>query len=716
MPSKKAILITGWTWYIGSHAVVAFEQAWYQTVIIDNLVNSSKDTLLGIEKILWYIPPFYECDIRDIKALEAIFQKHDFDAVIHFAGLKAVWWSCNDISLYHDNNIHGSTILFQVMQEYWVKNIIFSSSATVYAPTNIPPFHEEMQIAPTNPYATSKISVEYLLRDYVRHSAWNVIVLRYFNPIWAHSSGHIWEFPLWIPNNLMPYIMDVALWKRENISVFWNTYPTPDGTCIRDYIDIWDLIDAHILAYQKNEEGFHIFNVWTGKWVSVLEMIQTTKKALNRDIPYTIISPRSGDLSITYADNSKIVNQLGWIPRVPLEESIQNAYHYIKNKTLYQSTVKKPSVIHFSTYFLPHIWGTEHYVSGWINEYIQNWWEVAVVTFPYKNQELSHNKQPSSGYEVLYLPSLEPIEGFPIPNIFSFTFWKQIKRIKNINPDIIHTHTRFFLISLIGGMVARNIGAKWIHIEHSADTLFARTKILTFFGTIYDTLIGSFLLKKAKHIVAVNSACEKSLRDRFWVSNISVIYKWITPIKRTKEPSRSEISIAYVGWLRKIKRVHLLLEAFALISQKQEQYLYPVKLVIIGDWPELSSLKSTARELGIEKNTTFLWRVSHEKLLSEYYQQFHIFVNPSVQIGIPTTVLEAITAWNFVITAQTIGIRELLRYIPVVRVAPESTSALLWALDQLLRHPEDLFTPKSSHLFEWKTTVGMFLELYSRRE
>ncbi len=326
---KKILLITGWTWYIGSHAVVAFEQVGYKTVILDNLSHSSKDVLIGIEKILGYTPDFYQCDLRDRLWVENIFSKYSFDGVIHFAWLKAVWESCTDIALYHENNIYGSMILFEIMQKFSVKNIVFSSSATVYRGDNISPLTEDMPLGATNPYGTTKLVIEKLLEDYVSHAHWSVMNLRYFNPIGAHPSGHIWELPQGIPNNLLPYILEVALGIRKKVSIYGDDYDTLDGTGVRDYIDINDLIDVHVKSYEKLTSWFFSYNVWTGNWVSVLEMIEVVKKISRKAIPYEIVPRRSWDLPCVIASSDKAIRELSWNPERSLSDSIESSWKFI---------------------------------------------------------------------------------------------------------------------------------------------------------------------------------------------------------------------------------------------------------------------------------------------------------------------------------------------------------------------------------------------------
>jgi len=259
---KKNILITGWTGYIGSHWVVAFEQAGYKTVIVDNLVNSTLDALDWIEKILGYRPDFFDIDLRDKDKLEEVFKKYDFDWVIHFAGLKAVWESCEKPLKYFDNNIVWSIKLFECMEKYSVKNIIFSSSATVYKSPFLISHHGREETTrwfnesdvtwnTTNPYWTTKFLLEQILIDLSKFSGFNVINLRYFNPVWAHKSWFLWEDPEWIPNNLLPFIMKVASWELDELKVFGDDYETIDGTWVRDYIDVVDLIDGHLKSYEK---------------------------------------------------------------------------------------------------------------------------------------------------------------------------------------------------------------------------------------------------------------------------------------------------------------------------------------------------------------------------------------------------------------------------------------------------------------------------------
>lgn len=329
---KKIILITGGAGYIGSHAVIAFEQAGYKTVIIDNFANSSRENLDGIAKNLGYEVDFFECDIADRDTLKKIFEKYQFDGVLHFAGLKAVWESTQKPFEYYKNNFVGTVTLAEVMESFDVKKMIFSSSATVYSYKNISPFTEEMLLGTTNPYWSTKLIIEKFLEDLSKFADWQVTSLRYFNPIGAHSSGIIGEIPRGVPNNLLPYVLDVAKGKREKVLVFGNDYPTPDGTGIRDYIDINDLVEAHLLAYENLSPKYEVFNIGTGKWTSVLEIITLTEKISGQKIPYKVVSRREWDLGEAFSSAKKIKEKLGWESKKAIEESIASAWNFVKNR------------------------------------------------------------------------------------------------------------------------------------------------------------------------------------------------------------------------------------------------------------------------------------------------------------------------------------------------------------------------------------------------
>lgn len=332
---KKTLLITWGTGYIGSHAVVAFEQAWYTTVLVDNLCNSSREALIWIKNILWYTPDFYECDLRNKNVLEDIFKKYSFDWVLHFAWLKAVGESCEKPLEYYDNNIIWSLKLFECMDQYSVRNIIFSSSATVYDPINFSWNTWVKETASTgdtsNPYGTTKFLLEKILYDLARFSDFSVMQLRYFNPIWAHESGELWEFPLGKPNNLFPYIFKVLTGELEYVEVFWDDYETVDGSGVRDYIDINDLVNAHLLAYEKfldNKAVYKEYNVGTGEWKSVLQVIDTIEKTLNKKVTKKIIKRREWDIAECFCDVTKIESELWFKAEVSLEQSIENSWNF----------------------------------------------------------------------------------------------------------------------------------------------------------------------------------------------------------------------------------------------------------------------------------------------------------------------------------------------------------------------------------------------------
>lgn len=329
-----AILVTGGAGYIGSHTVVELQNAGYDVVVMDNLSNSSKKSIERVEKITGKPITFYEADILDRKATEEIFTKEKIECVIHFAGLKAVGESVQKPWEYYNNNIAGTLKLLDVMKEHGVKNIIFSSSATVYGtPEQIPVSEETKKGECTNPYGWTKSMLEQILSD-VQHAdpEWNVILLRYFNPLGAHISGTIGENPNGIPNNLMPYITQVAVGKLKELGVFGNDYPTPDGTCIRDYIHVMDLASGHVKALQKIKEGagLCIYNLGTGIGYSVFDIIRNFEAATGVKIPYSIKPRRAGDIAVNYANCEKAYKELGWKAQFDILRMCEDSWRWQK--------------------------------------------------------------------------------------------------------------------------------------------------------------------------------------------------------------------------------------------------------------------------------------------------------------------------------------------------------------------------------------------------
>jgi UDP-glucose 4-epimerase len=330
-----SILVTGGAGYIGSHTVVELLNAGKEVVVIDNLVNSKEESLRRVEKITGKKVKFYKGDIADRPLLDKIFAEEKIESCIHFAGLKAVGESVAKPLEYYDNNIGGSLVLFKAMREHGVKNIIFSSSATVYGDPAFVPITEDCPKGEiTNPYGRTKGMLEQILTDIqAADNEWNVILLRYFNPIGAHESGIIGENPNGIPNNLMPYITQVAVGKLPKLGVFGSDYDTPDGTCIRDYIHVVDLANGHVKAVEKLAEnpGLKIYNLGTGTGSSVLDVINTFEKATGVKIPYEMKPRRAGDVPVNYCDASKAKNELGWVAEKNLFDMCADSWRWQKN-------------------------------------------------------------------------------------------------------------------------------------------------------------------------------------------------------------------------------------------------------------------------------------------------------------------------------------------------------------------------------------------------
>ena len=329
------ILVTGGTGYIGSHTVVELINNNYEVVIVDNLSNSKKDVIDKIEEITKKQVKFYEDDVCDKKALTKIFKENKIGAVIHFAGYKAVGESCEKPLMYYRNNIDSTLTLLEVMNEFSVKKIAFSSSATVYGKPESLPIKEDSKLTTTNPYGSTKLMIENILRDlYKSDNEWSIAILRYFNPIGAHKSGLIGENPNGIPNNLMPYIIKVATKELDCLGIFGNDYDTKDGTGVRDYIHVVDLAKGHIAAVNKiiNSTGCDAYNLGTGNGYSVLEIVNTFKKINNIDVPYKIKDRRPGDIDACFADPAYALEKLNWKAELTLEDMCKDAYNFVKRK------------------------------------------------------------------------------------------------------------------------------------------------------------------------------------------------------------------------------------------------------------------------------------------------------------------------------------------------------------------------------------------------
>lgn len=327
-----SILVTGGAGFIGSHTCVELLESGYEVVVVDNLSNASAESLRRVQEITGRSLTFYEADILDREAMERIFSLEEIEAVIHFAGLKAVGESVARPLEYYWNNITGTLVLCDVMRQHGVKNLVFSSSATVYGDPATVPIREDFPLHVTNPYGRTKLMQEEMFRDfYVSDETWNIMLLRYFNPIGAHRSGRIGEDPKGIPNNLLPYVAQVAIGKLPKLRVFGNDYDTPDGTGVRDYIHVVDLARGHVKAIEKLtqvQHGIHVYNLGTGIGYSVLDVVKSFEKACGHEIPYEIQARRPGDIATCYADPSLAERELGWKAERGIGEMCEDAWRW----------------------------------------------------------------------------------------------------------------------------------------------------------------------------------------------------------------------------------------------------------------------------------------------------------------------------------------------------------------------------------------------------
>ncbi|OEF10627.1 UDP-glucose 4-epimerase GalE [Vibrio genomosp. F10] len=325
------VLVTGGMGYIGSHTCIQMIESGMTPIIFDNLYNSKSSVLERIEKVSGTRPKFVEGDVRDKDLLIQVLNEHNIESVIHFAGLKAVGESVEKPLEYYDNNVNGTLVLVDAMRQANVKSLVFSSSATVYGDPASVPITEDFPTSATNPYGRSKLMVEECLADFQKaNEDWSITLLRYFNPVGSHPTGLLGEDPQGIPNNLMPFVSQVAVGRREYLSVFGNDYPTSDGTGVRDYIHVMDLSDGHVAALNKvgKKQGLHIYNLGTGNGYSVLEMVSAFEAASGKPVPYKVVERRAGDIAECWADPSKAINDLGWSAKRSLEEMTQDTWRW----------------------------------------------------------------------------------------------------------------------------------------------------------------------------------------------------------------------------------------------------------------------------------------------------------------------------------------------------------------------------------------------------
>jgi len=328
------VLVTGGAGYIGSHTVLELLNEGHEVTVMDNLYNATKEALKRVEALTGKAPAFEKVDMLDVPGMEALFKKGRFEAVIHFAGLKAVGESVQKPLFYYESNISGTVNLLNVMIKFDCKNIVFSSSATVYGDPKSVPVDETFEVSATNPYGRTKLFIEYILRDvHKSDSSWNVVLLRYFNPVGAHPSGKIGEDPKGIPNNLMPFIQQVAVGRRDALSIFGSDWPTPDGTGVRDYIHVVDLAKGHLAALKKlpSNPGCVTYNLGTGIGYSVLDMVKAFSKACGKELPYKMADRRPGDVAAVYGSCALAEKELGWKAELGLEDMCADSWRWISN-------------------------------------------------------------------------------------------------------------------------------------------------------------------------------------------------------------------------------------------------------------------------------------------------------------------------------------------------------------------------------------------------
>jgi glycosyltransferase involved in cell wall biosynthesis len=394
---------------------------------------------------------------------------------------------------------------------------------------------------------------------------------------------------------------------------------------------------------------------------------------------------------------------------VALSESIENAYRFLKKKRE-QSTWKQKKVVHFVPYFPPHSGGLEMYAKEWAENYAKMWWEIIVATFSWWQKTKNRNQD---GYEVVVLPAFDIIHNFPFPKFWLPSFWKGLSKIKRFNSDIVHTHTRFFLSTLLGGLFSKYYKIPWIHIEHGSGFVVTNKKFVSKMSRIYDMSIWKWCLSHADSIIAVSEACEHFVRDTFSVKNVRTIYRWIDQNFGKPNRDHTSIHIGYIGRLVDLKWVDILIEAFARVF-KENPSKHPLKLKIVGDGPERKNLEKQVESLHLGDHVEFLGSQSFQFVRGEFLPSLHIFVNPSLQEWLPTTVIEALAAQCRVVATDVGGTREILRYASFALVAPKSVRALTDGIIQEIKILSTLPSrPLPVSLFSWEQTFREVRELYS---
>jgi UDP-glucose 4-epimerase len=712
MSDRKTLLITGWLGYIWSHAVVAFEQAWYKTVIIDNLSNSSKDVLHWINSILWYTPDFFECSIEDESLLAQIFEKYNLQWVIHFAWLKAFGESVIYPDRYYQNNIVWSLSLLRVMDLFGVSDIIFSSSASVYAEINEPPFTEDMVLSTTNPYATSKLAIEYILKDYAKHKNFRVALLRYFNLVGAHPTGYLWDFPVWRHGSLSTNIFDVVYGKKTKLFIYGDDFQTPDGTAIRDYIDVCDLVEGHLRAFEyirKSSFGTcESWNLGTGKGTSVKELISMIEQVTWKTIATEVLSRRTIDLASPISNPGKAKRDLDWSSKISLKDSIESVWGFLEKRLQPLNLVKKKKrVAHFSPYALPHSGWIENYVNDWSTEYVNEWWSCLLVAFSVWQKAWA--KKPK-WVDLIILPAFDLVKGFPFPAFWDPRFWRGLWKIKKWNPDIIHTHTRFFFSSWIGGICAMLWEKSWVHIEHGSGSVVSGSSMIRFFSRLVDRSIGNWVMHTAHQVVTVSEACEHFVRDVFGVKKARTIYRGISQIEIKPREVTSPVCIGFVGRLVDLKGVDFLLSWYAKFLQTTKTSTI---LRIVWNGPERKRLEKLSEKLSIVGSVEFLWERDHDEVMKVLMPSWDIFINPSLQEWLPTTVMEAISLGLSIIATDVWGTRELINFSQDIRLIPPRQD---YAIAESLRLAVSEIWKKSINpspwIFLWNQTFREFTFLY----
>jgi UDP-glucose 4-epimerase len=696
----RYILVTGWLGYIGSHAVIDLVARWYTPIILDNLSASRKIQLQALHILLGFEPPFFCGSIGDEKIVRSLLTKFPIEGVWHFAAFKSPTESCQYPSKYFENNVTQLQKFLEILREYTVTHFIFSSSAAVYAPEDSDrPRTEDHPLWPIHPYGQSKHMGEILLQSYAKYHQFKVGILRYFNPIWSHDSWIIGEDPLRPAPNIFPILLDVLTQKREVLDVFWNDYPTIDGTGVRDYIHVQDLAEAHGDVYEylwKNPQmTCEIFNIWTGIWTSVLEFVAACEKEIKKIIPIRFQPRRTGDLGHVIAASNHY-HEVFWQKKY---RSISTA---IRSGYVFRTA---PRILQIFPYFLPKVGGLELIGDEFSRQIEQT--QSSVQMLLVGSHQQAHDFQLRNTVPMFTFPSIDILPNFPIPQFWTLKFWKTLRLIQAFQPSHCITHTRFFLCNLFPFIFFRS--ATWIHVEHGTSRVYHASFFVRKIGECIDATIGKWIARSAEIRIWVsegarNFIAELSKKPAF------THYFWIRIQNDRGVRSENNLpKIVFLGRFVSLKGGDLFIRSLAELPKGSfEWHMY-------GEGECLEEYRKLLAEHQLEKTIIIHSKVSHDEVMNAILPHADILVQASFQEGLPTIVVESLLLGVCVVATRVGGTSEISSFPDLNLVESGSVQALTQGIvDMLWKYKEVRWSSREyiQNTFDSSKNTKVFLERY----